>query len=494
MTSTGGAPLSSELPFTSAPAPFERPAALLQQAGQRHVVVLVLLFLLSIPAITPRIYASDEVQYFAFLRSIWFDGDVSFENEYRHFYDAGVARSDGYRETLLEIQSETGLRISFATIGSAILWAPFYAVADVGVMLARAGGASIPRDGYSWPYLAAVCYGSAFYGFLAVLLGVRLAIALGLEPRRSLLAGIAIWLGTPLIFYTHVAPVFAHATSAFCVALFLTTWLRVRTHWSVAGCAALAAAGALMMMVREQDVSYFIAPAIDFAWHHATRTRIELSAVARSLAAAAATFALVFLPQAIAYLLLNGHVGPPRLVSRKMNWLSPHAAQILFSTGHGLVFWTPLMLIVAAGLVLVVRRLSRSRALPIPHGGVLAFCLVAALAAQIYLLGSLDSWTSAGAFGQRRFVGSSALFIVGLAAVLTVWRGGWRSAVVNALVTVAVWWNLALIAEFATGLMNRQRLELARNAYDAFVTVPAMAPRLAYRYLFDRSSFYQNPQ
>ena len=88
MTSTGGAPLSSELPFTS-PRPLERPA-LLHRAGQRHVVVLFLLFLLSIPAITPRIYASDEVQYFAFLRSLWFDRDVSFDNEYRYFYDDAV--------------------------------------------------------------------------------------------------------------------------------------------------------------------------------------------------------------------------------------------------------------------------------------------------------------------------------------------------------------------------------------------------------------------
>ena len=76
-------------------------------------------------------------------------------------------------------------RISFATIGSAILWAPFYAVADAAVLMARAAGAAVPRDGYSWPYLAAVCYGSAFYGFLAVLLGVRLATAFGFESAAQ---------------------------------------------------------------------------------------------------------------------------------------------------------------------------------------------------------------------------------------------------------------------------------------------------------------------
>jgi hypothetical protein len=40
--------------------------------------------------------------------------------------------------------------------------------------------------------------------------------------------------------------------------------------------------------------------------------------------------------------------------------------------------------------------------------------------------------------------------------------------------------------------MDRQRLELHRNAYDVFVTVPAMTPHLVYRYLFDRASFYRN--
>jgi hypothetical protein len=50
---------------------------------------------------------------------------------------------------------------------------------------------------------------------------------------------------------------------------------------------------------------------------------------------------------------------------------------------------------------------------------------------------------------------------------------------------------VALIIEFGTGLMNRQRLDPAKNAYDAFVTIPGRVPSLAYRYLFDRASFYR---
>jgi hypothetical protein len=39
--------------------------------------------------------------------------------------------------------------------------------------------------------------------------------------------------------------------------------------------------------------------------------------------------------------------------------------------------------------------------------------------------------------------------------------------------------------------MDRQRIELRRNAYDAFVTLPRIAPELAWRYVARRESFYE---
>jgi hypothetical protein len=453
---------------------------------------LLLLFALSLPAVTTRIYATDEVQYFTFLRSLWFDRDVSFENEYQYFYDAGI-RAYGFHETHLELKSETGLRISFATLGSALLWAPFYAVADAGVIVARAAGATIPRDGYSWPYVAAVCYASAVYGFAALLLALSAGARIGLDRSSMTVAAIAIWLGTPLIFYTHVAPVMAHATSAFGVALFVVTWLTVRNTWSFSGSLLLGASAALMCMIREQDIIYLIGPALDFALQHVQK-RFDVKATMTPVVGAAVAFVLVYWPQAVAYLALNGRIGPPRLVSRKMNWASPHALQILASPEHGLFFWTPLACLALAGLVVVARMLWRSDASAVSNPRALALCLIVMMVGQVYLIGSLESWTSAGAFGQRRFVGATVLFVIGLAGILGAGRAVWPKRLVAALVAVTIWWNLALIAEFAVGLMDRQRLELRKNAYDAFVTVPRMGPDLAYRYLFNRASFYRSPE
>jgi len=344
-----------------------------------------------------------------------------------------------------------------------------------------------------------VCYGSAIYGIAALLLSIRAAGTVGLDTRQSVLAALAIWIGTPLLFYTHLAPAMAHATAAFAVALFVVVWLHVRERWTLAGGLALGAAGALMVMVREQDVTFFAAPAIDLAMRVLKHPQHWLRPALRAAGGAALACGVSFLPQAVAYLALNGRVGPSRLVSRKMNWLTPHAWGILASPEHGFFLWTPLALVALVGLGVMASRLWRAQsqdddsALPVAEPRGLAAGLCAAFVAQVYLLGSLDSWTSAGAFGQRRFVSSTILLVFGLATILSIMQRLPMRRLGLAFVGVLIWWNLALIAEFATHLMDRQRLELSKNAYDAFVTVPSMGPRLAYRYLFDRSSFYRDP-
>src|SRR3954453_7521888 len=109
--------------------------------SRRELLLLLALFIASLPAVTARLYSSDEVQYFSYLRSLWFDHDVSFDNEYRYFYGHGVATLGGFHETFLERTTATGQRVNFGTIGCALLWAPFYAVGDVAARAMRAAGA-----------------------------------------------------------------------------------------------------------------------------------------------------------------------------------------------------------------------------------------------------------------------------------------------------------------------------------------------------------------
>jgi hypothetical protein len=464
---------------------------------RRQWILLLCLFLISLPAVTPRIYSSDEIQYFAYLRSLWFDRDVSFDNEYRYFYDRDIARSDGFRETFLERTTEAGRRVNFGTIGCAILWSPFYGAVDLSARLLRAAGRPVAVDGFSKPYIAAVAYGSAFYGAAAIALAIAAGRRLGL---RAFTSGMAVWFGTPLLFYTYVAPPMSHACSAFAVALFVYTWLRVRGDWSVRGAAALGATGALMAMVREQDLFFVAGPALDFGLWTFRRFREQRSAErARAgsallrAAAAAIVFAVVFAPQAVAYVRLNGHLGPSRLVTRKMSWNAPHALEVLVSPEHGYFIWTPLALLAIAGLGWMAIRKDADGGWPGRDHRLVAACLLLMVALQIYVGGSVESWTVAGGFGQRRLVALSALLVIGLAVVREGVHRAAVSRVLTALVIVAVYWNVALSVEFAIGLMDRQKLSPRRNAYDAFVTLPTELPSIAWRYLFAGASFNTRP-
>jgi hypothetical protein len=451
---------------------------------RRRALVCVAIFLVTLPLVTTRFYASDEVEHFAWLRSLAFDRDVDFENEYRYFYDAGVSRSPEFHETFLERTTEIGRRVNYAAPGSALLWAPFFALGHAAA-LAGAG----PADGFSQPYISAVAYGSTFYALLALFISAAIARRL-FGP--SLAATLAIGLGTPLLFYAYVAPGFGHATSAFCVSLFIWTWLRVRDSWTWQGAALLGLAAGLMGIVREQDLLLSAGPAIDFlraAWRNPAR---RASIVAG--AAGVVSFLIAYAPLLLAYTALNGRPFATETATRKMTWSSPHALSVLFSPEHGFFAWTPLALVAIIGLSVIAVRGTRGAPNPRHDIRWLAGLLLLMVALQTYSSGAVESWTVAGSFGQRRFLALTPILVAGLAATFARAqpRGG-RMAVRVAAV-LAVWWNLGLMAQFGLHRMDRQRLTLVENARATFIELPLEAPSLAWRYLTDRSSLYKLPR
>jgi len=458
-----------------------------KESGARRWLLLLLAFLLSLPAVTSRIYASDEVEYFSWLHSLSFDRDTAFENEYTHFYESGQVKNPAFHQTFLEERNSAGHHRNFTPVGSALLWAPFYLAGHVAAHVTGA-----PADGLSQPYITAVALGSACYGFLSVLLSA--AIARRVVGSRTAVA-VAVWIGTPLLFYMYVTPMFSHACSAFAVSLFLWTWIRVRDRWSVGGALALGAAGALMAIVREQDAFFIAGPLLDFGRYlvlpRPSAARERRSPVLAALAGVLG-FVLVVTPQLLAYKSLNNHFGPDDSVQNKMSWTAPHKWQVLFDVAHGLFAWTPLALVAVAGLVwLAVGKRSRDTRW-------IAVCAIVMFILQAYIAGAVESWTVAGAFGQRRFVSVTPLLVLGLAALFEAVRSSAaahpnRRRALMGVVALSVWWNLGLMAQFGTNTMDRQRLSLEANAWRTFVQLPRDAPSLAWQYLTHREAFYGRP-
>ncbi|MCS6842465.1 MAG: glycosyltransferase family 39 protein [Roseiflexus sp.] len=517
-----------------------------QLRGDRGLAILVALFALLLPLATPRVYATDEVQYYVYLRSLRFDGDLDFANDYRRF--AELNPRSGIEGSLLQpnrIRPATGLYGNIAPVGAAIMWAPFFLLADVLVHLANLFGARIPADGFSAPYIYAVCYASALYGLLGVLLSYRLARRFASDFAATL-ASATIWLASPLVFYMYIQMPFAHATGLFLTALFLTIWYETR-EWGRDGTTtgqergwrawlALGLVGGLMTMTREQLGLFLIAPAIEALWRYGCflRTGIgsglgrsgtggasldrsgtggsEARPCYRSLGRLAlrhalfvAAFVVAITPQLFVYQVLNGAPRPAAEVSGKLNWCSPHFIDTLIDFNpapdfwcpgasdftatfppfsRGALIWSPALALGLAGLVLLWR-----------HDRLLTVALTAAFLAQTWINGAFGTtWHLTGAFGFRRLIECTPIFVVGLALLNDnlISRIGRLSVLVPAVALIG--WNFGLVLN-ATVFNAETNLRRGLTWPDVWrwqMEAPLRALRLIGDLLFRRCRFFEN--
>src|SRR5712692_2768060 len=209
---------------------------------------LLLIFLLSLVLLNPWV-RGDGVGYYAFARAPLIDHSLNFERDY-------IAANTSFREARLDehgqpkqmFRTRTGHLENHFTVGPAMLWAPFLLLAHGGVLLARALGSQVAADGFSAPYRLAMAFGSAFWGFLGLLLAFRLARQYA-EDLWAFFATLAIWWASSLPVYMYFNPSWSHAHSAFAVSLFVYYWHQAREQRTLRQWFVLALIAGLMLNV-----------------------------------------------------------------------------------------------------------------------------------------------------------------------------------------------------------------------------------------------------
>ena len=429
-------------------------------ARDRGLAALCIVFLVSTVLITPRIYSGDEVQYFAFLRSAWKDGDLHFLNEYEWLISRAPEKQQNFKGAFVDHRNATGYARNDAPIGCAILWAPFFGLADAYVRFTGA----YPADGYSFPYILMICFGSAFYGFLGFALQYAMARR-WFGVRSAFWAVLTLWFGAHAVYYMYVTPPMSHATSIFATSLFLYTWFRVRESGTLRGWLFLGLVGGLAAIVRWQDAFFLVLPVLD-------RKPLKLK-----LAMLAAAF-VVFVPQLWVWRTLNGEFNPYSTgnLKGKFFWYGKYLLPVLFSSYHGLLLWTPVVGLCLVGFVFLLRKDS------------IFWLLLLEFLIQFYFITCIDTWQGGGGFGLRYIISCTAIFTLALAALYEAFPRRWTPVVS----IVFIVWNLFMVIQVATGMIPRDGhfpvMQMVRNQ---FVEVPRKLGDIAYRYLFNRSSFYK---
>jgi hypothetical protein len=384
---------------------------------------------------------SDGFYYFAYLRSLAFDRDVNFMNDYRM-----LGLGD---KTYLFQPTQTGHAESAWTIGPAIVWSPFFAAGHVVATRLKASGRDVTTDGTSFPYRQAICVGSLFYGLLGCWFAYRLTKLYFPAPLAAPAVALTIT-GSFMVWYLVKEPSMTHASSMASVAGFIWFWAATAERRTLRSWALLGLLAGFMALIRWQNLLFALLPGVE-----ALRLLVRASKAGdrcgqrEALAGSAAFLACLvigFLPQMLAWKAMYGSFIARSPVGPQVRWTDPHIVDILWSARNGLFSTAPILYLGAIGLV--------GFAFTRPAIGM---PILASVAVMVYFNACIQDWWGSAGFGGRRFDGVIPVFCVGLAAFIdyaaaVVRRHG--AATVTVLLAALAVWNLALMGAAQAGAVR----------------------------------------
>lgn len=450
--------------------------------------LLIVLFVLTLPFINPWV-RGDGVGYYAYARAPLISHNLDFTYDYQSanqsFRDLRCEPDGTPKE---QFRTVTRHLDNHFTVGPALLWSPLLIVAHGGVLVARALGSHVAADGYSAPYRFAMAFGTCLYGFWGLLISYRLASKY-IDPLWSFLATLAIWGASSLPIYMYFNPAWSHAHSAFICALFLWYWDRTRPQRSLAQWLVMGVIVGLMLDVYYPNLMIVSVLAVEALEQYADRLRarpVELQKMAQLLQRhllCGLVVILVMTPTFVSRWIVYG--GPFRtgyLSLRDFLWTSPVFVSILFSSNHGLLSWTPLIVFAIVGLLLFAFRTLEP--------GV-TFCV--AFTAFYIFMSFYPDWAGISSYGNRFFTSVTALFILGLGFALQRFseffaRRRTPLVLASAVLLCFTIWNLGMMYQWGTHLIPaRGPISFPEAATNQFTVVPRQLTSQLRSYFFRRS-------
>jgi len=424
---------------------------------------------MAVRRVSPTLVRGDGVGYYAYLRSLVFDGDLDFTNEYAHFASLLPEKEQPLTTRFLRKRTPRGYVPSNWPVGPAILWLPFFAAGHAVAVLSSRLGVPVALDGYSAPYQFSVVAGTCVYSFLGLLLVYRMCRELH-DVRVSLLAVLGIWFATSLPAYMYFMASMSHGCSFFTVSLFLFTWQRGRGSLSPARGGLLGLLTGLMARQRYQNV-IFTFPLLLELWARLRSTRrdellSEALAAVRFALIAGGVGTAVFGLQMVTWKVLYGHLLVHVVnenLDRVVHWFRPQIARALFSSDRGLIAWTP---IVGLGIVGLYFQGKKDR--------LLGVALLSVFLGQLYVAGCVPC---DAAFGARYFISCGPVFALGLAALFE-WllRRRIPIGVITACCLLLAMWNYLLLYQYGLQMIPRcGPVSWAKVAHNSFVVIPRSA-------------------
>jgi hypothetical protein len=413
----------------------------------------------------------DGIGHFCFLRSAVIDGDLDLGNELAYLTTHIREDAGGLPGHLMEYSDHepgfhpgyhmpdpdpvTGRVPSNWSVGPAVLWAPAYVIAHAAVRAGGLVGITHRDDGYGGLYYLALALTTLACGILGLLLAYRLACRVA-PPREAFWSTLTIAVSTSLLYYLYLGPSHSHALTALTAGAFLCYWLHTRRSSSARTWFCWGLLAGALFLVRWNDIVIAL-PVLVVESVHALRGKDPADRGHRvrnwigCMLAALLGLLLVASLQLFVWQFLHGRPWVRHSVAT-LHFSPAGLWGTLLSARHGLFTWTPVTLLAVIGLFRLRRRDAE-----------LAGVSLAILVALVLSNCTVIDWWAGTAFGMRRLVSATPLFVLGLAVLLDDVRCAWarripraaRGGFIAPLVFAGFgMWNVLLMAQFALGMIS----------------------------------------
>jgi hypothetical protein len=358
-------------------------------------------------------HAPDGIGYFSHLPAVWTTRDLDVLPWFERF---GVVFPVGL--------SERGYAINVWPAGTAMVWSWGYLLSQ---LLAEKRAMFVLTN-----------FVSSLAGITAALLTVLAVRRFGLGWRTAAGCGAAAWFGTPLFFYSFCMTQSAHPTTAMLAAVFLGSWMftygdRNPWRWSLLGVLL-----GIMASVRPQEALNGLVLLLE-SFDGIIIQRQRFGLLVRLMSRAVGGALIGYAPQ----MAMTWQVhGAPWVQAQGFNVGIENFSGLdtLLSPYHGVLWWTPAMLLGFAGLLAGVRR----------HGMV-SVGLAAVCAAQVGVNAFVTAFWNGNSFGIRLLTGTAFAVGVGIAFGAETLRDRRLRTTWFAVVAVCCLWTCMLSFGVAAG-------------------------------------------
>jgi hypothetical protein len=413
--------------------------------------------------------------------------------DFTHDYQASnprylASRLDPQGQPKREFLTRTGHLDNHFSVGPAILWAPFLLFTHALVLIARSLGSTILADGFSDPYRYTAAFVTALSGFLSLLISFRFSIRY-LQPRWAFLGTLTIWGASSLPVYMYFNPFWSHAQSAFAVALFVYYWdatrkERSRKQWFILGLIA-----GLMLNVYYPNLVLLSLIFTEIFAKLFNRGSVYIQAGAlhhefeNALIFVFTLFISLIPTFTTKYVVYGSPFSTGYVHFKDWLWGSPQFGNVLFASNHGLITWTPVILLSLIGLILAATKLRRV-------GGPLLVCFVC-----FYLLIAFyPDWAGISSFGNRFFISLTTPFIFGLSyfyqSIAARFSSSLRATLMISFLSFGFMiWNAGLIFQWGLHMIPvRGPVSIRQAVHNQISLVPERFSEYVRLYFVDRRS------